>query len=267
MNEKKGKSVEDQIREAELERIRAETADFERRGKQIRVMGVPFVQIVFGGVVVGFIFLNYLLPIISLDSQLAVTESKLAGKISELQGIEYDLRSSKLDTANFGLQLRQAKLDSKNKVLSKKARDLLDDAKKSRNEVALLKLERIQIQGEISEKSDSLIIVQQRIVALQNDFKLEVIDLLLDQLEISQLNKRLSSIYAAQIGEGKLDTSIVKDLAISNAKAFKLFKKVVEDNLATRTEMNNAMVSNFTEPFLAIEGLLKAKKKQLLSNK
>ena len=47
MAEKKEKSLNQQIKEAELAKLKAETADVEKRGKQARSMGVPLAQIIF----------------------------------------------------------------------------------------------------------------------------------------------------------------------------------------------------------------------------
>ena len=45
MAEEKDKPLDQQIKEAELAKLKAETADVEKRSKQARVMGVPLVQI------------------------------------------------------------------------------------------------------------------------------------------------------------------------------------------------------------------------------
>ncbi len=48
MAEEKERSLDQQIKEAELAKLKAETADIEKQSKQARVMGVPIVQIIFG---------------------------------------------------------------------------------------------------------------------------------------------------------------------------------------------------------------------------
>ncbi len=44
MAEEKEKSLDQQIKEAELAKLKAETAEVDKRNKQARVMGVPNVQ-------------------------------------------------------------------------------------------------------------------------------------------------------------------------------------------------------------------------------
>ena len=70
MAEEKDKPLDQQIKEAELAKLKAETADLEKRSKQARVMGVPIVQIIFGGIVVGFVLLNYILPLVKLNNEI-----------------------------------------------------------------------------------------------------------------------------------------------------------------------------------------------------
>ena len=69
MAEEEKKPLDQQIKEAELAKLKAETVDVEKHSKQVRVMGVPLVQILFGGIVVGFVLLNYIQPLVNLNKR------------------------------------------------------------------------------------------------------------------------------------------------------------------------------------------------------
>ena len=83
MAEEKDKPLDQQINEAELAKLKAETAEVEKRSKQARVMGVPIVQIIFGGIVVGFVLLNYILPLVKLNTEKANLQTDISSKESE----------------------------------------------------------------------------------------------------------------------------------------------------------------------------------------
>lgn len=123
MDEKRKIPLEEQFKEAELEKLKKETAEVEKRLKQSRVMGVPLVQIIFGGIVVGFILLNYLLPINSLNAQLADKEAELATLNSDYNKTFDWIERVKLDSANLALDRKSKQLkhiaDSANKELAK----------------------------------------------------------------------------------------------------------------------------------------------------
>ena len=90
MAEEKEKSLDQQIKEAELAKLKAETADVEKHSKQVRVMGVPLVQILFGGIVVGFVLLNYIQPLVDLNKDINTKEK-------EYDRIEFSLRNKILE--------------------------------------------------------------------------------------------------------------------------------------------------------------------------
>jgi len=120
MNEKKDKSLQEQINKAELEKIKAETvkaeiegAEVKRRIKQYRLMGVPIVQIIFGGIVVGFILLSYIQPILDFDTD-------LASKKSEYDKIVGWIERIRLDSTNIALTKEKLRLDSVNRSLDEK---------------------------------------------------------------------------------------------------------------------------------------------------
>ena len=97
MAEEKDKSLDQQIKEAELAKLKAETADLEKHSKQARVMGVPIVQIIFGGIVVGFVLLNYIQPLVNLNTDISTKEKNYNEIKDRLERIEIEARSKDLE--------------------------------------------------------------------------------------------------------------------------------------------------------------------------
>lgn len=167
MKEKKDKSLDDLIKEAELAKLKAETAEVEKRSKQIRVMGVPIVQIIFGGIVVGFILLNYIQPLVNLNTDKANLQTDISSKEKDyneikdrLERIEIEARGKKLELFADSLKIEQARLDALNDSLKKETIALKKQSLK-----AQLQLENVDVQLALLDKKQQLL---EEIIALKD---------------------------------------------------------------------------------------------------
>ena len=111
------KSLDDQIKEAELAKVKAETAEIERRSRQVRVFGVPIVQIIFGGIVVGFILLNYIRPLVDLNTDITTKEKDYNKIKDDLERIKLTARSEELEKLSDSLKIKQAELEDKTIIM------------------------------------------------------------------------------------------------------------------------------------------------------
>ncbi len=153
MAEEKEKSLDQQIKEAELAKLKAETADVEKSSKQARVMGVPIVQIIFGGIVVGFVLLNYIQPLVNLNTQKANLQADISTKESTKGQLEDWIMRLKLDSTNISLKQLADSLD-----IQKKQLVLL-------NETLKIETEDLEKKNKLAEKN--LVNVEKRISALK----------------------------------------------------------------------------------------------------
>ncbi len=156
MNDENKKSLDERIKEADLAKLKAETADVEKHSKQFRVMGVPLVQIIFGGIVVGFILLSYIQPIVTLDTD-------LASKKSEYDKIISWIRQGRLDSVNTTLIKERTSLikerirqDSTNIALNKKTADLELKNQNAKNKLVDMQWEQRKRQSEIDSLNKRL---------------------------------------------------------------------------------------------------------------
>ena len=143
MAEEKDKPLDQQIKEAELAKLKAETADLEKRSKQARVMGVPLVQIIFGGIVVGFVLLNYIQPLVKLNTEKANLQTDISTKEKDyneikdrLERIEIEARSKALEQLSASLKIEQAKLAALNDSLSRETAALAQQTKTAQLDLA-----------------------------------------------------------------------------------------------------------------------------------
>ncbi len=157
MAEEKDKPLDQQINEAELAKLKAETAEVEKRSKQARVMGVPIVQIIFGGIVVGFVLLNYILPLVKLNTEKANLQTDISSKESEKGSLEDWIKRLKLDSTNIALKQLAASLDIEKKQLAS-----LNDS---------LKQETNALEKKTKQAEENLANVQKRISVLKDQEK------------------------------------------------------------------------------------------------
>lgn len=136
MAEEKDKSLDQQIKEAELAKLNAETADLEKRSKQARVMGVPIVQIIFGGIVVGFVLLNYIQPLVNLNTDISTKEKDYNEIKDRLERIEIEARSKDLELLADSLQTEQTKLAGLNDLLTQETAALEQQTKEAKTNLA-----------------------------------------------------------------------------------------------------------------------------------
>ncbi len=111
----KSKSLDEQIKEAELKRIRSESAKFdaekaeiEKRTNQKKLFGIPIYQTIVGGLAAGLFIVGFswtfLMPVLNKDAQIASKQSKL-------QDIENRLERARLDSSNRILAVQKAELE------------------------------------------------------------------------------------------------------------------------------------------------------------
>ena len=143
MAKEEKKPLDQQTKEAELAKLKAETADLEKRSKQARVMGVPLVQIMFGGIVVGFVLLNYIQPLVNLNTQKANLQTEISTKKTDyneikdrLERIELEARSKALEQLSDSLKIEQANLAALNDSLSRETAALAHQTKKAEFKLA-----------------------------------------------------------------------------------------------------------------------------------
>jgi len=156
MNEENDKSLEDQLKEAQLEKIKAETADVRKRLKQVRVLGVPLVQIIFGGIVVGFILLSYIQPIVTLDTDLASKKSEYDKIIGWIERVKLDSINITLTKERMNLIKDKKRQDSTNIALTKMAVDLQVESQNAEKKLLVLQLEKVKRQSEIDSLDEKL---------------------------------------------------------------------------------------------------------------
>ena len=182
MAEEKDKPLDQQIKEAELAKLKAETADVEKRSKQARVMGVPIVQIIFGGIVVGFVLLNYIQPLVDLNTQKANLQTEISSKESEKGQLDDWIKRLKLDSTNIALQQLAKSLDFEKGRLAS-----LNDS---------LKQETKDLEGETKEAEEKLARVETRVKDLNAQEKK-----LLTTIESEKVKVKISGVL------GRLDSA------------------------------------------------------------
>lgn len=118
MPENEDKSIDDQIKEAELAKLKAEAKEIERRGRQVRILGVPLVQVIFGGIVVGFVLLNYIRPIIDLNTEINSKEKELNEITDRLERTKIEEQNKKLEEQSKALSIAQENIALRATVLN-----------------------------------------------------------------------------------------------------------------------------------------------------
>ena len=100
-------------------------------------MGVPLAQIIFGGIVVGFVLLNYIQPLVNLNTQKANLQTEISTKKTDyneikdrLERIELEARSKALEQLSDSLKIEQANLAALNDLLSRETAALAHRTKK-----------------------------------------------------------------------------------------------------------------------------------------
>ncbi len=168
MTEKKEKSLDQQIKEAQLAKLKAETADVEKHGKQARVMGVPIVQILFGGIVVGFVLLNYIQPLVDLNKDINTKEKEydriefsLRNKILEARADTLKQLADSLDIEKKQLALLNETLKIEAEDLEKKNKDAEKNLASVRNSISALNDQREELLASIADVTARATIVKE----------------------------------------------------------------------------------------------------------
>ncbi len=117
MPENEEKSLDHQIKEAELAKLKAETEEIEMRSREVRVLGVPLVQVIFGGIVVGFVLLNYIRPVVDLNTEINTKEKEVNKITGRLERIKIEARSKDLEDKSESLRIEQADLTVRSKLM------------------------------------------------------------------------------------------------------------------------------------------------------
>ena len=106
-------------------------------------MGVPLAQIIFGGIVVGFVLLNYIQPLVNLNTQKANLQTEISTKKTDyneikdrLERIELEARSKALEQLSDSLKIEQANLAALNDSLSRETAALAHRTKKAEFKLA-----------------------------------------------------------------------------------------------------------------------------------
>jgi len=165
MAEEKDKPLDRQIKEAELAKLKAETTDLEKRSKQARVMGVPLVQILFGGIVVGFVLLNYIQPLVNLTRDINTKEKEYDRIEFSLKNKILQARADTLKQLSESLKIEQANLAVLNDSLSRETTALAQQTKKAQLDLAsvqkrisVLNAQEIELQATIESEKVRVII-------------------------------------------------------------------------------------------------------------
>jgi len=165
MAEEEKKPLYQQIKEAELAKLKAETADLEKRSKQARVMGVPLAQIIFGGIVVGFVLLNYIQPLVNLTRDINTKEKEYDRIEFSLKNKILQARADTLKQLSDSLKIEQANLAVLNDSLSRETTALAQQTKKAQLDLAsvqkrisVLNAQEIELQATIESEKVRVII-------------------------------------------------------------------------------------------------------------
>ncbi len=172
MQKPKDRSLEEQIKEAQLGKLRAEeekarneAAEIKKRLNQKKIFGIPVYQTIVGGIVAGVFIITFswtfLTPVLNKDAEIAKRKA-------ELLNIENKLERARLDSSNRELEAQKIELEKKVQMITAR---LDSTTKRKQDELRLVNnaLKKEQAKSESDQKKINDLTMQ--VSTLQKDIK------------------------------------------------------------------------------------------------